>query len=174
MPQKPSAIVAKFVTIDVHDDTVESVTFVPATSKRSSAKVRVTLFRHWKRRRRTLEFSGCTNVQFIVDADVLLDNAPSNTSGVAASAQVAAVRGLMNRHKSAWGVRYDRAIDPLPQKLKAANALTIFRVQFFGGKLEVVARNYRLRLLTLVRTDAQKTARGSTRRYAFAKIVIDA
>ena len=47
----------KVVNVDVHDNTVESVVFVPAVSKRKKAKVRITLYRHWEQRQRILEFS---------------------------------------------------------------------------------------------------------------------
>ena len=142
------AVTYKVVSLDIHDDSVESVVFVPAVSKRRTAKVQITLYRHWKQRRRMLEFFDCANVQFTMDADVLRDNAPNNTDRLAMSAQRATVERFMRSHRPVWGVRYEESLDPLPHKLKAAGEFSLFRVQFFGGKLQTAARGYRLRHLT--------------------------
>jgi hypothetical protein len=148
MSQNPSAKAARFIGVDVHDDTVESIVYLPPRSKRASASVQVTLHRHWKQRRRVLEFSGCANLEMSLDADVLKGNAPNNTAGVTASVRPTLITGMLKRHRRKWNVSYERSIDPMPKKLMAAKELVLFQVQFFGGTLDVLARSYRLRHLT--------------------------
>ena len=158
---RASADNSRFVQLDVHDDTLESVCFTPARRRGEATRLRVTLFRAREKRLRSLEFIGCANVQFIVDADVLKDNSPHNTDRVGSSSNLKSIRQLMKRHRAVWGVTYANTVDPLRRKLVAAKQLVLFRVQFFGGRLEVVARSYRVRHLTVARADAQKAARRS-------------
>jgi hypothetical protein len=145
--RSPKLIASEFVKIDIHDDTVESFSILPAKNKRESAKIEIVLFRYWKKRRRLLQFSNCANIIFSADADVLLGNAPCNTRGQVATADVNEIKKIMELQKRSWNVTYQRSIDPLGPKLKLAKNYTLFRVEFFGGTLEVVAKSYKLKNL---------------------------
>jgi hypothetical protein len=118
--RSPAQIAAEFSTIDAHDDTVESLAIIPAPNRRTSCKVELTLFRHWGKKHRLLRFTGCTNISLVADTKI------------------------MRRQKSSWNVSYQKSIDPLPPKLAAADKYTLFRVRFFGGVLEVIAKSYKL------------------------------
>jgi len=138
-------IAEKFRCINAHDDTVEGFEFVPAKNRRSAAKVVVTLFRHWQNRRYQVVFSGCANFQVVLDADVLLGNAPNNTACFDASTDVAALEKLVRRHRQMWNVTYQKSIDPLALKLAALDNLLLFKVNMFGGVLQIAARNFSIR-----------------------------
>ena len=142
--RSPARLAAEFSATDAHDDTVESVVIIPAPNRSTSCKVEVTLFRHWEKRRRLLRFSGCTNINLVVDTKVLSGNAPNNTACLEASAAIEEITKIMRRQKSSWNVRYQKSIDPLPPKLATADKYTVFRVRFFGGLLEVIAKSYKL------------------------------
>jgi hypothetical protein len=140
--RSPSQLIEKFEALDVHDDMVEEIRFVPAAKPRTRAKVKVTLYRHWEDTRRVLTFLGCTNHELVLDADVLRDNSPSNTCSLEATADENEIAARMRRHKRAWNLSYERSIDPLPSKLSSANKLVLFRVRLFGGNIEVIARSF--------------------------------
>ena len=69
-----------FEEIDFHDDTLVSISIKPSESD-SDDSIFVTLYRHWEKRTRVLEFYQCGNVSLRIDFNVLRDNAPSNTCG---------------------------------------------------------------------------------------------
>ena len=51
----------------------------------------------------------------------------------------------MQSQKNDWGVEYvGEAVSPLAQKLAAVSELVFFRVQFCGGAVEVIAREYQV------------------------------
>jgi hypothetical protein len=138
-------IADRFNNLDVHDDTVEGLVFRPALNRRSLASVEISLFRKWHNLRRSLSFSGCANFEVILDADVLLDNAPSNAAYLEASANASEIELLLKRHKKSWNVEYEKAIDPSTSKSLRARKLVLFRVRLFGGNLLVLARSFTIK-----------------------------
>lgn len=145
----PAQIAAKFEAIDAHDDTIEGVSFHPPAKRRGKASVTITLFRHWENTRRLVTFTGCTNIETIVDTDVLKDNAPSNTCSFEARADAAEIEAVMRRQKKFWNVSYEKCIDPLSTKLTNTSKLVLFRVRLFGGSLVVVAKSFSIKRLPL-------------------------
>ena len=137
-----SEIASAFSEIGIHDDTIESIIIFPAEG-RKSCKVTLTLFRHWENKRRLLQFIDCKNIKFSVDMTILFDNAPNNTWGTEASASLDETVKLIRLQKKQWNVSYQKSIDPLPKKLASASKFLLFRVFFFGGILEVVAKSYK-------------------------------
>lgn len=149
----PSKIAADFMAIDAHDDTIEAINIIPAFG-RTSCKVELMLYRHWENKRRLLQFTGSANVGVTADTTVLLDNAPNNTCGLEATASIEDIMKIMRSQKKAWNVTYQKLIDPLPAKLSSASNYVLFRVRFFGGILEVVAKSFKI-----TRPAALKSAR---------------
>jgi hypothetical protein len=143
--QTPESFAAKFSSIDAHDDTVEGFTFQPALNGRTKAKVVVVLFRQWENLRRQISFNGCANFEVVLDADVLLGNAPCNTCVLQATTDVLEIQALLRKHKRSWNVSYQKKIDPLSPKLSAASTYVLFRVRLFGGVLLVLARSFTIK-----------------------------
>jgi hypothetical protein len=127
---------------------VEEFRFHPAVKRKSGAEVSVVLFRHWEGTRRELRFKQCGNLEVVVDADVLLGNAPNNSAVLQATADAEEIRRIVKKGRRNWNVRYEKSIDPLPQKLQLAERSVLFRVQLFGGVLQVVARSFAIKRLT--------------------------
>ena len=144
----PAQIAEKFKALDIHDDTVEGFRFVPAVKRETKAKVEITLYRHWKNKRRVLTFNNCANFQVTLDADVLLGNSPNNACVADASADRNDIATLMRQHKRNWHLSYQRSIDPLQAKLIAAEKYVLFRLHMFGGVLLIVARTFSSRRIS--------------------------
>jgi hypothetical protein len=138
-------LVEKFECLDVHDDTVEEIRFLPSAKRKRSATVEVSLYRHWEGKRRILRFLGCANYEILLDADTLHDNAPNNTCSVEASISDEEIASRMRRHKRVWNVSYDKSIDPMHAKEAALPDLVLFRLRMFGGTLEVIAQSFSIR-----------------------------
>jgi hypothetical protein len=52
----------------------------------------------------------------------------------------------MHSQEKDWDVNYaGMSVSPLTKKLAALDKLVFFRVQFFGGAVDVIAREYQLR-----------------------------
>ena len=78
-----------------------------------------------------------------MDFDVLAGNLPPNTSSVDASTNLNRIRDLIQSQKEDWHVKYaGTAVSPLTKKLAALEELLFFRVQFCGGPVDVIAREY--------------------------------
>jgi hypothetical protein len=80
-----------------------------------------------------------------MDFDVLAGNLPPNTSEVDANTNVNRMRDFMQSQKKDWGVKYaGTSVSPLVKKLATLDELVFFRVQFFGGAVDVIAREYQV------------------------------
>jgi hypothetical protein len=141
----PQEIAEKFNELNFHDDTLTDVKILPSQKTKDWGKsvVNVRLSRSGKVR--TIQFSGCENVRVAMDFDILTRNLAPNTSGVSANTDVERIRDLMQAQEADWDVGYGgRSTSPLTPKLAAAGEFVFFRVQFFGGVVEVIARDYKV------------------------------
>lgn len=137
----PNNIAEAFRELDFHDDTLVDMRVLPSQVRGEGMRsvVEIHLLQ------RSVRFSGCTNLKVAMDFDVLANNIPPNTSNVDAHTNMNRMRDLMQSQKKDWGVKYaPGVVSPLARKLAAMDDLIAFRVQFFGGAVEVIARDYRV------------------------------
>ena len=86
------------------------------------------------------------NVSFTGDFDVLLDNAQAgNTSHTKVKTETEYILKTIDQQRQKWNVSYSGTRDPLERKTKNIQKYMAFKVFFFGGSLEVVARNYKIK-----------------------------
>jgi hypothetical protein len=143
----PDTTADAFRRLDFHDDTFVGVKVLPAQRRDEATRsgVEIQLRQYSANTLRVIRFSGCTNLRVAMDFDVLAGNLPPNTSSVDADTNSNRIRDLMQSQKKDWGVDYvGTAVSPLTQKLAALNELVFFRVQFCGGAVEVIAREYQV------------------------------
>jgi hypothetical protein len=88
------------------------------------------------------EFIGCANLRVALDFDVLASNLPPNTSSVDAYVDANLMREFMQSQKRDWDVGYGKMRSPLDAKLDAIDTLVFFRIQFFGGVVEIIAKEF--------------------------------
>jgi L-ascorbate metabolism protein UlaG (beta-lactamase superfamily) len=143
-------LVAAFNARSLHDDTVHAVRIFHSTSRRRSSRVEVDLTEYVTHRPRRLVLTGCANLSFVADFDVLTDNAFANTEAVFASMDEEHIREIMEAQMAHVNVDYFKEDDtpsdyhPTRRKLTDLSAFILFRITFFGGTLEVVARGFTL------------------------------
>jgi hypothetical protein len=142
----PETTAETFRQLDFHDDTFVGMQIVPAQRRGEGigSVIEIELPRCSENTVRVLRFFGCANLRVAMDFDVLAWNLPPNTSDVDAFTNVNRIRDFMQSQKKDWGVEYNGTeISPLAQKLTALGDVVLFRVQFFGGVVDVIARDYR-------------------------------
>src|SRR5262245_39736217 len=136
----PSETIAKsFRELDFHDDTFIDLRVMPSQQPGEGAQslVEIELLHHSETKRH-IRFIGCANLRVAMDFDVLAQNLSPNTSRVEAHTNLNQMRDLVRSQKKDWDITYAPGVEsPLTTKLAAMDDLVAFRVQFFGGVVEV-------------------------------------
>lgn len=143
----PDQTAEAFRQLDFHDDTFVGMRVLPTQSRGMANKsaVEIQLHQYSENKLRLIRFAGCANLRVAMDFDVLAGNLPPNTSGCDASSNLDRVRDFMQVQKKDWGVEYAAdAVSPLTKKLAALEELVFYRVQFCGGVVEIIAREYQV------------------------------
>lgn len=142
----PMVIAERFSELDFHDNTFVSMRVLPAQTRgdTTGSVIEIKLLQYPKQQTRVLRFLGCANLRVGIDFDVLAGNLPPNTSGISSHVDANLMRELMQSQKRDWNVRYEGAKvrTPLDIKLDSLGELVCFRVQFFGGAVDIVAREF--------------------------------
>jgi hypothetical protein len=139
-------MVTSFRALDFHDDTFLDLRVLPSQLCGDGAQslVEIQLLHHSEKNLH-IRFSGCANLRVAMDFDVLAQNSPSNTSRLEAHTNLNQMRDFIHSQKKDWDLAYASGIEsPLTKKLAAMNEFVAFRVQFFGGVVDVLARKYQV------------------------------
>jgi hypothetical protein len=139
-------IADRFRDLDFHDDTFVGMTILPTQARGdiTGSVIELRFSKHQNHPSQVLQFIGCANLRVGLDFDVLASNLLPNTSSVDAHVDTDLMRTLMQSQKEAWDVNYGKMRSPLDDKLDRMDELVCFRVQLFGGVVEVIARDYRV------------------------------
>ena len=143
--RSPEAVAKAFKQFYVHDDTFVAIRVLPAQrrGKMEASVVEIELLKYGEHTRRIVRFTGCRNLRIAIDFDVLAKNLPQNTAGVGADRNRKRMRDFMRSQKKDWNVEYTRTSpSPLVRKLNELGKLGWFRIQLFGGAVDVIARDY--------------------------------
>lgn len=143
-------IVQAFHARSLHDDTVHAVRIFPSTTRRRQSRVEIDLTEYVSDRPRLLVLTGCANLSFVADFQVLTDNSFANTEAVVASIDEDRIRRIMHEQMAHLNIDYltedgspsDR--HPTRRKLLDLSQYILFRITFYDGTLEVIARNFTL------------------------------
>jgi len=143
----PETIAKSFRELDFHDDTFIDLRVVPSQRPGEGAQslVEIELLHYSEKKVRHIRFFECANLRVAMDFDVLAQNLPHNTSRGEAHTNLNQIRDLIHSQKKDWDLTYAPGVEsPLTKKLAAMAELVAFRLQFFGGVVDVVARNYQV------------------------------
>jgi hypothetical protein len=143
----PRATAESFRELDFHDDTFVDMKVLPAPCRGDGmgSVVEIQLLQYSEKTLRVVRFSGCTNLRVAMDFDVLADNLSPNTSRVDAHTDLGRMRDLIQSQEKDWDVNYaGTSKSPVTKKLATLDDLVFFRVQFFGGVVDIIAREYQV------------------------------
>jgi hypothetical protein len=143
-------IVAEFNHRSLHDDTLHALRVIPALTRRQSSRVEVDLTEYVTNKPRRLCITGCVNISFVAYFNVLVDNAYASTDCVLAIDDEERIRQIITDQIAHLNLNYVTEIGepseyhPTEKKLKDLSAYVLFRILFFGGTLEVIARGFKI------------------------------
>lgn len=139
-------IAKRFLKHNFHDALLKAINIRPTGDKRSKSFVEVTLEDYDTNELIQIIFEQPGNISFTGDFDVLIDNARfGNTSHIKASTDSERILKIIKRQKSKWNVTYEDGIrSPVEKKANNIDKFIEFKILFFGGSLEVLAKNYKI------------------------------
>jgi hypothetical protein len=144
-----NAVADRFNKLDFHDDGLVGLTIHPPRGRNNVTRIDFELRDDSTDSVKVLLFHTCANFRFVMDFDVLADNwYGGNTESSVAKTDVMRMRKFVTAQRSHWRTTYMPPIPkdkPVRRKLATLRSFILFRVAFFGGTAEILARNYRLR-----------------------------
>ena len=140
------AVVNNFSKLDFHDDGLLSIKILPSRAPNTLAQIRFEFKDDSTGATKLLSFDACANFRFNADFDVLADNwRPGNTKASIAKTDIERMKEFVLVH---WRTTY---MPPQPKnktikkKLRNIRNYILFRIAFFGGTAEILAKNYQLK-----------------------------
>jgi hypothetical protein len=140
--------IKRFNKLDFHDDNLRLVTFLPPRTRHSSATIVLEFEDDATGAKKLLSFHNCGNLRFVMDFDVLANNWFAQTRGAGAIADIPKMKKFVTTQKMHWRTIYmppqpsDR---PIRKKLRRIRSYRLFKIRFFGGTLEILARSFKLK-----------------------------
>jgi hypothetical protein len=140
---KKRAVGAPFGKLDFHDDALKFVEIRPSTKRKGEAKIDFGFVDYGSGKPKSLSFRGCANLRCILDFDVLQNNWFAQTHSVAYSDDARKMEKFVRAQTTHWHTQYmppspkDR---PVRKKLTSIRKFHLFKIKFFGGTFEVLAK----------------------------------
>jgi hypothetical protein len=137
-----------FCKLDVHDDALSGFRIQTPRSRKNLTRIDLEFLDDSTGSKKVLSFRTCANLRFVMDFDVLADNWHfGNTELCLARTDVKRLRQFVKAQMSHWRTVYMPPApknQPIRKKLMDIQSYALFRVEFFGGTLEVLAKGYKL------------------------------
>jgi hypothetical protein len=140
-------IVDKFNGLDLHDDGLRSVKVYSLDKRTNSANVDIEFLDDSTGAVKLLSFRGCGNLRYFMDFDVLANNWFAQTEKAISIRDLGRMQRFVRAQIPHWHVTYmppSPKDKPIKKKLLSIRGYVLFRVTFFGGTIEVLARGFTL------------------------------
>jgi hypothetical protein len=141
------AVADRFNKLNFHDDALLSLTLHPPRKRNNVTRIVFEFQDDATGSIKVLSFLSCANFRFVMDFDVLADRWYIGTAGSVAKTDPERMRKFVKGQLSHWQTAYMPPMPkdkPIRRKLASLRSYILFRVAFFGGTAEVLAKNYRL------------------------------
>jgi len=146
---KQDVVVNNFSKLDFHDDGLLSIKILPPRAPNNLAQIRIEFKDDSTGATKLLSFDACANFRFNADFDVLADNwRPGNTKASIAKTDIKRMKEFVLVQMPHWRTTYmppQPKNKPIKKKLRNIRNYILFRITFFGGTAEILAKNYRLK-----------------------------
>jgi hypothetical protein len=130
--------------LNLHDDNLVNVKVCLPKSRANTTRIEFLFCDDSTREAKRLSFKGCANVRYIMDFDVLTANWFAQTEGFDREADPIRMRKFVQAQVAHWHVRYmppQPKDKPIRKKLSSIRSYRLFRIRFFGGTAEILAKN---------------------------------
>jgi hypothetical protein len=134
-----------FQLLDLHDDNLLSVTIFPPRTKVNAAEVVLELEDDVSQDAKSVRFIGCGNLRVNMDFDVLANNYFAQTDVTACEIDAKRMKQFVRAQTPHWRVKYMSPSPkylPIRKKLSRIGSYRLFKVSFFGGTVEVLAKSF--------------------------------
>jgi hypothetical protein len=134
---------APFGKLNFHDDALRFVEIHPGTKRKGEAKITFGFRDYGSGKPKVLSFHGCANLRCVLDFDVLADNWFAQTEGVAHLDDPRKMEKFVHAQTTHWHTRYMPPMPkdkPVRKKLASIRKFHLFKITFFGGTFEVLAK----------------------------------
>src|ERR1700733_6148739 len=145
---KKHSVAAKFNKLDFHDDALISVRIGAPSNRKNFTRIDFEFRDDGTKAVKILSFHTCANFRFIMDFDVLAYTWFFGTEGSVAKTDAQLMKKFVRSQMSHWRTAYMPPLPtdkPIRKKLTSIRHYVLFRVTFFGGTAEILAKNYKLR-----------------------------
>ena len=142
-------IAEKFNKLDFHDDGLSSIKVHSLDKKKNSVTIDFELRDDSSGATKLLSFRGCGNIRYIMDFDVLASNWFAQTERAASTSDAERMEKFVRTQVPHWRVTHmppSPKDKPIRKKLSSLNDYVLFKLTFFGGTVEVLARSFTLKL----------------------------
>jgi hypothetical protein len=140
-------VVKRFNELNLHDDNLVSLQVYPSRTKKNSTRIDFELEDYSTKKRKLLSFVGCANIRYLMDFDVLAANYFAQIDGTISHSEPQKIEKLIQTQRAHWHVEYipsERKDEPIRKKLSSLGQYALFRIAFFGGTIEILAKNFSL------------------------------
>ena len=141
------ALAEKFNKLDLHDDGLRAIKIYPPRKRSNFTRIDFEFQDDSTGSRKALSFHSCANIRFVMDFDVLADNWHlGNTEACVAKTEVRRMKKFVRAQMSHWRTTYMppmRKNEPIRKKFASIRSYVLFRVAFFGGTAEILAKGYK-------------------------------
>lgn len=153
--------------LNLHDRNLVSVTVRLPKSRTNTTRIEFLFRDDESGQPKRLSFEGCANIRYIMDFDVLTANWFAQTERFDREADPIRMRRFVQTQISHWHVRYmppQPKDKPIRKKLSSIRSYRLFRIRFFGGTAEILAKNLSVDRPKTDATDHESRALPTTRR----------
>lgn len=143
-------IARKFNSLDFHDDNLNSIKICPPHKDTNYALIELEFLDDSTGAPKLLSFHDCGNIQCSLDFDVLGNNWFAQTQGAKSTLSISRMKALIKLQQSHWHVEYmspSPKNKPVRHKLSTIKQYALFKITFFGGTIEILAKNFALKRL---------------------------
>ena len=136
---------SEFSRLDFHDDNLTSVNISLSRGKKNATRIDFYLRDDSTGSTKILSFRGCANIRYIMDFDVVAANWFAQTKTTTSNDDPTQMKRFIAAKKRHWRVKYMPPMPsdlPVREKLSSIRFYRLFRIAFFGGTAEVLARSF--------------------------------
>ena len=145
---RTSNTVRRFNNLDLYDDNLKSIRIHSLGRNATSTTVTFELEDDSTGTSKLLNFHGCANIRLRADFDVLSSNWFAQTHGLGCTANVKKMKKFVRSQMVHWHTTYMpplRKDHPIRKKLSSINDYALFKLTFFGGCVELLAKGFSIR-----------------------------
>lgn len=140
--------IARGNTLDLHDDNLLDINIHLSRAKINTTRIEFRFRDDSTKAEKVVSFGGCANIRYIMDFDVLAANWFAQTKQVMSEVDPNRMRRFVQAQTSHWHVKYMPPMPsdkPIRKKLSAIGSYRLFKISFFGGTAEILARSVSLK-----------------------------